>query len=51
MKFGTALIDVDFGLPPKIKMSFLKATTDKRDAAERDFEDLDLACGPALSGN
>jgi hypothetical protein len=53
MKFGTAVLDVDFALPPKVKMSFLSAgKTDKKDAVpEREIEDLDLACGQALAGN
>ena len=57
MKFGTAIIDVDFALQPKVRMSFLQGKADlhgkvdKKDAAERDVEDLDLACGQAFSGN
>jgi len=49
MKLGTAIIDVDFALTPKVKMSFLNAKADKRDAAEREVEDLDLACAQALN--
>ena len=48
MKLGTAIIDFDFALQPKIRMSFLQGNADKKDAAERDVEDLDLACGQAL---
>ena len=48
MKFGTAILDVDFALPPRVRMSFLSAKPDKKDAVERDVEDLDLACGQAL---
>ena len=51
MKFGTAIIDVDFALTPKIRMSFLSGKTDRKDPAERDVEDIDLACGQALSSN
>ena len=51
MKFGTAIIDVDFALTPKIRMSFLSGKTDRKDPAERDVEDIDLACGQALSPN
>ena len=51
MKLGTAIIDVDFALKPKVRMSFLQGKADKKDAAERDVEDLDLACGQAFSGN
>jgi len=49
MKFGTVILDVDFALPPKIKMSFLSAN--KKEPPERDVEDLDLACGQALAAN
>jgi len=51
MKLGTAIIDVDFAIPPRVRMSFLNGKTDKKDPAERDVEDLDLACGQALAGN
>jgi len=51
MKFGTAIIDVDFALTPNIRMSFLSGKTDRKDPAERDVEDIDLACGQALSSN
>ena len=51
MKFGTAIIDVDFALTPKIRMSFLSGKTDRKDPAERDVEDIDLACGQALPSN
>jgi hypothetical protein len=49
MKLGTAIIDVDFALPPKVRMSFLKANPDKKDTVDRNVEDLDLACGVALA--
>jgi hypothetical protein len=49
MKLGTAIIDVDFALPPKVRMSFLSRKADRKDAVERDIEDLDLACGQALN--
>jgi hypothetical protein len=48
MKLGTAILDVDFALPPRVKMSFLSGKPDRKDAVERDVEDLDLACGQAL---
>ena len=51
MKLGTAIIDVDFALPPKVRMSFLKSNPDNKDAADRNVEDLDLACGVALAAN
>jgi hypothetical protein len=48
MKLGTAIIDVDFALPPKVRMSFLKASGDTKGAGERSLEDLDLACSQAF---
>jgi hypothetical protein len=44
MKFGTAIIDIDFALTPKVRMSFLKGKSEKKDTFERD-EFLDLVCG------
>jgi hypothetical protein len=49
MKFGTAILDVDFALTPKVRMSFLSGKTERKDPSERDVEDLDLACGQALN--
>ena len=52
MKLGTAIIDVDFALPPKVMNVFLRKTNpDNKDAADRNVEDLDLACGVALAAN
>lgn len=42
MDFGTAIVDVDFGLQvPKIKMSFLKK---KKSTTDITLEDIDLSC-------
>ena len=49
MKMGTAILDVDFAVPPNVRMSFQPG--DAKPPAERDVEDLDLACGQALAGN
>ncbi|HEV3186370.1 MAG TPA: hypothetical protein VGZ49_15885 [Xanthobacteraceae bacterium] len=46
MKFGTAVIDVDFALPPKVKMSFMKQ---QGEAPDIKMEDLDLTCAQALN--
>jgi hypothetical protein len=46
LKFGTAVLDVDFAVPPKVGMSFLKP---KKDIHDTGMEDLDLACGQALN--
>jgi hypothetical protein len=45
MELGTAIIDVDFSLIPKIRMSFVNKKSDKKELVERDIEDLDVACG------
>jgi hypothetical protein len=47
MKFGTAIIDVDFAVPPKVRMSFVNGKT----GITRGVEDLDLACGQAITGS
>ena len=39
MKMGTAILDVDFAVPPKVRMSF--QPDDAKPPAERDVEDLD----------
>lgn len=44
--YQTAVIDVEFALPPKVRMSFLQ---EKKDVAHTVMEDLDLACGQALN--
>ena len=41
MNVGTAIVDVDFAIPPKIKMSFLKQWHQITDLT---LEDLDLSC-------
>jgi hypothetical protein len=46
MKLGTVIIDVDFALPPKVRMSFLKQ---KKGAPDINIEDLDLTCAQALN--
>jgi len=47
MGFGTAVLDVDFAVPPRIKMSFLRKGQALLDDGGR-MEDLDLLCGAAL---
>lgn len=45
MKLGTAYLDVDFALPPRVSMRFVntKGGTE-RDADARDLDDLEVAC-------
>src|SRR3984893_12608905 len=44
MKLGTAYLDVDFAVPPKVNMKFVSLKANERDEAPRDLEDLELAC-------
>ena len=46
MKLGAVVLDVDFALPPKVKISFSKQ---KSSASDSTFEDLDLTCAQALN--
>ena len=48
MKMGTVIIDIDFAVPPKIRMSFLPSKPEATDG-ERAMEDMDLACSQAFS--
>jgi hypothetical protein len=41
MNVGTAIVDVDFAIPPRIKMSFLKQ---RHQITDLTLEDLDLSC-------
>jgi len=47
MKLGTAILDVDFAIPPKVRMSFLKSVGDKTQINDRDPEEFALACRDA----
>jgi hypothetical protein len=42
MKLGTAYLDVDFALPPRVNMRFTKAP--EREETSRDLDDLEIAC-------
>lgn len=46
MKLETVILDVDFALPPKVKMSFTKH---KSNGGDGTFEDLDLTCAQAMN--
>jgi hypothetical protein len=49
MKLGTAVIDVEFAAVPKVRMSFLNAKSEKKEAFDRDTELRDLVCAQALN--
>lgn len=48
LHMGTAIIDVDFVVPPKIRMSFMPSKQETTEG-ERAMEDMDLACSQAFS--
>ncbi|MGY0571689.1 hypothetical protein ACTGJ9_012065 [Bradyrhizobium sp. RDM12] len=43
MKLGTAFLDVDFAVPPRVNMKFVSSKDSGKDEP-RDLEDLELAC-------
>ena len=54
MKLGTAFLDVDFDLPPKVRMSFLNRQIvgpRTQGPGLRSIEDLQLVCGDLLAEN
>jgi hypothetical protein len=44
MKLGTAYLDVDFAVPPRVNMKFVSLKANERDETPRDLDDLDIAC-------
>lgn len=44
MKLGTAILDVDFAIPPRVKMNFMSAKAAERDELIRDPDELEVAC-------
>jgi len=44
MKMGTAILDVDFAVPPKVNMKFTSLKAAERDDALREVDDLEIAC-------
>jgi hypothetical protein len=44
MKMGTAILDVDFAVPPKVNMKFMSLKAAEKDEALRDMDDLEIAC-------
>ncbi|MCP3387846.1 hypothetical protein NLM27_03510 [Bradyrhizobium sp. CCGB12] len=43
MKLGTAFLDVDFAVPPRVNMKFVSAKDGAKDDI-RDLDDLELSC-------
>jgi hypothetical protein len=44
MKLGTAYLDVDFALPPRVNMKFVNTKGPEKEDATRDLDDLEIAC-------
>jgi hypothetical protein len=44
MKLGTAFLDVDFAVPPRVTMKFVGAKANEKDETPRDLDDLEMAC-------
>jgi hypothetical protein len=45
MKLGSAYLDVDFALPPRVNMRFVNTKGGpERDESTRDLDDLEIAC-------
>lgn len=44
MKMGTAYLDVDFAIPPRVNMKFLNTKANDRDDMPRDNDKLEINC-------
>jgi hypothetical protein len=44
LKLGTAFLDVDFAVPPRVSMKFISTKANEKEDAPRDLEDLEIAC-------
>src|SRR6267142_1046565 len=44
MKMGTAYLDVDFAIPPRVNMKFLSLKAKERDDMPRDSDELEISC-------
>jgi hypothetical protein len=44
MKLGTAYLDVDFALPPRVSMKFVNQKANEKDETPRNLDDLEVAC-------
>jgi hypothetical protein len=43
MKLGTAFLDVDFAIPPRVNMKFINSKDSGKEEV-RDLDDLEIAC-------
>jgi hypothetical protein len=44
MKLGTAFLDVDFAIPPKVTMKFVSSKANEKEEPLRDSDELEIAC-------
>jgi hypothetical protein len=44
MKLGTAILDVDFAVPPRVRMNFMSLKAAEIDEALRDADDIEVSC-------
>jgi hypothetical protein len=44
MKLGTAYLDVDFAIPPRVNMKFVSLKTNEKDEMPRDNDELEINC-------
>lgn len=44
MKLGTAYLDVDFAVPPRVNMKFVNLKANEKDEMPRDSDDLEISC-------
>jgi len=44
MKLGTAILDVDFAVPPRVNMKFVTLKTAEKNEALRETDELEVSC-------
>ncbi len=44
MKLGTAYLDVDFAVPPRVNMKFVSLKASEKEELPRDTDDLEISC-------
>jgi len=44
MRLGTAYLDVDFAVPPRVNMKFINSKASEKDELVRDADELEIAC-------
>lgn len=44
MKLGTAYLDVDFAIPPRVSMKFVSLRVAEKEELPRDTDDLEISC-------